>query len=346
MRILVADDSALFRRALDEGLSGSVDIEEVVTVRDGRLAVLEIERDDSYSLLILDMEMPEMNGLEVIKYLRDKGCQIPILVFSTFSEKGAEITLEALNLGANDFAPKSPMEKKPKGLDYIKEEILFKVLQFKKKIKKKIKNKSEKVTKTKCSSERLKRVPQIICIGSSTGGPRAVQELLQFVSPSIPVPIILVQHMPPIFTKKFSESLSKVCKIEVLESFDGQIILPGKCYIAPGGYHMELKKENGKLVARMNMDERVCYVRPAVDVLFRSVTSIFGGNMLAVILTGMGEDGKESCLEVFNNGGEVLVQDRESSSVWGMPGAVHSVIPEVPIMEIPNIANYMQKTVA
>lgn len=341
MKILVADDSALFRRALCEGLSASSEISEILAVRDGAQAVEELDRDDTYSLLILDMEMPKMGGMEVIKYLRDKGSRIPILVFSSYSEKGAELTLEALIQGANDFAPKSPMEKDKKGIDYIKEDILAKVLQFRKDTTIK-NNKGEKCTKLKASS----CVPKIICMGSSTGGPKAVQELLSRVSPTITVPILLVQHMPAVFTAKFAETLNKYCKIEVIEARDGEIVKPGKCYIAPGDYHMELFRENGELVLRMNQKEKVCFVRPAVDILFKSVTKIFGGNMLAVILTGMGEDGKSGCLEVHRNGGQVIIQDRESSSVWGMPGAVHSVIPEVTIMELPNIADYMFKAAA
>lgn len=335
MRVLIVDDSVVFRSQIKSALDGVQGIEVVGAANNGKIALQKLAQS-SVDLVTLDMEMPEMSGLETIKEIRKAGFPVKIIVFSSHTTRGSEMALEALALGAQDFVAK------PSGDDMtfenasqkIKGELLPKILQFvpnasDNSLKKEALNltkenldssANQKKIYMKCDIETL--FPSVILIGSSTGGPPALEALLSNLSLPLRVPILITQHMPPVFTASLASRLQEVTGIAAAEAIDGEEIKANRIYVAPGNYHMSVDKKDGKFILKLDQTPQRNSVRPAVDVLFESAVKNYGRKACGFVLTGMGEDGLIGSKVIKDAGGGVLIQNQASCVVFGMPGAI------------------------
>jgi two-component system, chemotaxis family, protein-glutamate methylesterase/glutaminase len=323
IQILVVDDSVVIRKLLADTLSNDSTLEVVGTASDGRIALAKLAQLKP-DLITLDIEMPVMNGLETIAAIRKSNPKLPVIMFSTLTEHGASATLDALALGASDYATK-PSNTGSFGIaaERIRTELIPKIKALCGVAEVKIPALSAVRPAAKVRSNSNQRV-EIVAIGTSTGGPNALAEVLPRIPADFPVPIVVVQHMPPIFTRLLAERLSSRSAFPVEEGSSGATLLPGHAWIAPGNFHMKVIRTG--LSSRLNLNqeapENSC--RPAVDVLFRSVAKAYGASVLAVVMTGMGSDGVRGAQEIREAGGNVIIQDEPSSVVWGMPGLVHA----------------------
>ncbi len=322
IRILVVDDSVVIRKLLSETLSGDSAIEVIGTASDGHIAlakILSLKPD----LVTLDIEMPVLDGLKTLAALRKAHPRLPVIMFSTLTEHGAAATLDALALGASDYATKPSNTGSPAAsIERIRTELIPKI----KALCGAGPSKLPSLSAARPQTRRVGPNPRIdiVAIGTSTGGPNALAEVLPRIPADFPVPIVVVQHMPPIFTRLLAERLSKQSAIAVEEGRAGAILAPGHAWIAPGNFHMQVIRSgtDWRLALNQKAPENSC--RPAVDVLFRSVASVFGAHVLGVVMTGMGSDGVLGAQEIRDAGGNVIVQDERTSVVWGMPGLVHA----------------------
>jgi two-component system chemotaxis response regulator CheB len=333
IRVLVVDDSAIVRRVVTEELEAQPGIEVAGVAATGRIA-LERAAQLKPDLIILDIEMPEMDGLNALTLLRQTHPQTPVVMFSSLTELGAAATLEALARGASDFFAK------PRGVGgleasraLIRTELVpairaLCVRKFRGATAGEMPvaptaSKPPVAPQTKRSrpSASTARV-DVLAIGASTGGPNALAELFAALPAHLAVPIVVVQHMPPLFTQLLAERLTKNSPIPTLEAKSGMRLEPGKAWIAPGDFHLVVVREHSQTVVTVHQESPENACRPAVDPLFRSVANVYGQHSLAVILTGMGQDGLRGCEAIRAAGGQVLAQDEATSVVWGMPGAV------------------------
>ena len=320
IRVLVVDDSVVIRKVLSETLASSPELEVVGTASDGRIALAKIEQLHP-DLVTLDVEMPVMNGLETLQELRKLHPKLPVIMFSTLTERGASATLEALSLGASDYATKpSNTGKASEAIAAIQSELIPKIKAL-------CVAPSLPAVKLPPRSAapvrpRVRQRIEIVVIGTSTGGPNALGEVLPDIPKDFPVPIVIVQHMPPVFTRLLADRLASRSAIPVEEGSAGVALRPAHAWIAPGNFHMTVKRDgvNWRLDLNQEHPENSC--RPAVDVLFRSAAAVCGSGALAVVMTGMGSDGVIGAKHIRDAGGEVIIQDENSAVVWGMPGLV------------------------
>lgn len=342
IKVMIVDDSALIRKLLTDILQMDKEIQVVGTARNGQEALDKISTLNP-DVITLDVEMPVMDGLTTLKHIVAK-YKIPIIMISTLTQHGADLTLEALEEGAVDFLPKPTNVFSLKQTD-IKREIIDKV---------------KASTRTKVGilkpyklHKPLDRKPidrfinlgvkedfdNIIVIGTSTGGPRALQSLLPELPSNINATIVIVQHMPPKFTKSLSDRLNTTSNIRIKEAEEGDILKRGWGYIAPGDYHMAIVKEHNNLVVRLNQSSHIMGLRPAVDILMESVSKITNYSKLGIILTGMGSDGAKGIVQMKGANSFTIAQDEYTSVVYGMPKAAVATkcIDEVlPLDEIAN----------
>lgn len=329
IRVLVVDDSAIVRKILTEELSKEPDIEVIGTAPDPYVArdKIVLKKPD---VITLDIEMPRMDGLTFLKKLM-KYYPLPVIVVSSLTPHGSRMALEALEYGAVEVLPKpgsaysvGDMSAQLKEKIRVAAKVNLKQLQ-----PVKITNPSPLTPITKALSETTQKV---IALGASTGGTEAIKEILIRLPLNIPG-IVIVQHMPPQFTKAFAERLNHLCQIEVKEAKDGDTVMNGIALIAPGNLHMLLKRSGSRYYVNLKDGPMVHHQRPAVDVLFHSVAQYAGPNAIGVILTGMGADGAEGLLKMKEAGAKTIAQDEESCVVFGMPkeaikkGAVDKVLP-------------------
>ena len=294
----------------------------------GEIALAKIEQLKP-DIITLDIEMPEMDGLETLIAIRKIYPKLPVIMFSTLTARGATTTLDALSRGASDYVTKpANVGSVAAAQQSLRDQLIPKI--------KALCGKAGRVVPAAATpapnvarpvpaprSALVKASPiEVLAIGVSTGGPNALSELLPAIPANFPVPIVIVQHMPPMFTKLLADRLDQQCEIGVHEGAVGDRILPGQAYVAPGDYHMIVKRDRANLVLALQQEPPENSCRPAVDVLFRSVVGIYGSGTLGVILTGMGQDGLRGCELIRDVGGQVLAQDEQSSVVWGMPGFV------------------------
>ena len=318
VRILIVDDSAVVRRVLCELLASDPEIVVAGTAGNGSQAlarILEVKSD----LVTLDIEMPGMDGLEALVEIRKLYPKLPVIMFSTLTEHGATATLDALARGASDYVTKpSHSEPSERPQERVREELIRKIKSLC----------AERVPRPRpvpapiVVSARPQARIDVVAIGTSTGGPNALTALIPQLPADFPVPIVIVQHMPPLFTRLFAERLNTLTRLEVREGKEGQKLRRGQVWIAPGDHHMTVARKGTEIVLGINHDPQENSCRPAVDALFRSVAQAYGANVLAVVLTGMGTDGTRGAAVIREAGGEVIVQDEASSVVWGMPGSV------------------------
>ncbi len=323
-RVLVVDDAVVIRRIVSEVVTSDPELELAGWAANGKLALAKIPHVNP-DCVTLDVEMPEMDGLETLTEIRKLYPQLPVIMFSTVTEKGAGKTLEALARGASDYVTKpANVGNVVACIERLRQELIPKIKTYarsKHAIAPRTAVTAKARTQFGIGAAKSKRMPEVLCIASSTGGPNALTELIPALPGDLPIPVLIVQHMPPVFTDLFAKRLNEVSKLRVEEGVDGRPVLPGHVYIAPGGKHMEVVGRGKAATLRLTEEPPENSCRPAADVLFRSVARVYE-EILAVVLTGMGQDGCRGCQSVVEVGGTVLVQDEQSSVVWGMPGSV------------------------
>lgn len=347
IRVLLVDDSAVIRKVLSDAISEDAELEVIGSAANGRLALDQLEALKP-DIVTLDIEMPELDGLQTVQEIRKRGNQVPIIMCSSLTAHGATHTLDALTFGANDYVTK-PSSHGINTREVVGAELIRKIKGL--------------VSDAQSASPQLKRAvsvvesnphgfvpsaaginqPGVIAIGVSTGGPNALQEIIPKLPPDLSVPILVVQHMPPLFTKLLAERLYAQSQMPVLEAVEGQDITPGHIYIAPGGFHMEVKRVLGRTYITLNEEAPENSCRPAVDRLLRSVARVYGASALAIILTGMGQDGLLGCQDIKSAGGTIIAQDRHDCAVWGMPGAVIQAGLASASLSLPEIAVEISK---
>lgn len=317
IKVLVVDDSALIRRIISDILTADPRFTVVGTARDGIDALEKLTRL-SPDLITLDVEMPRMDGLQTLKEIVRR-FQKPVIMLSSLTQRGSRVTLEALALGAVDFIPK-PERFYQESRETLAAELLLKASTV---AQVKIRPVVPAPPQTPASAPVRGRVPEeaetAVVIGSSTGGPRALEAILTGLPHDLPATLLVAQHMPPNFTRAFAERLDKNCAIRVTEAQDGEPVLSGVAYVAPGNYHMEV---DARKMIRLNQNPPVEHVRPSATVTMLSAARVYGKNTIGVVLTGMGKDGAAGMAEIKSKGGRTLVQDETTSVIFSMPKAV------------------------
>jgi two-component system, chemotaxis family, protein-glutamate methylesterase/glutaminase len=317
IHVLIVDDAVVFRRLLADELSADPELDVVGTAANGRIALAKLTQVNP-DLVILDVEMPELDGLATLKEIRKTRPKLPVIMFSALTERGASTTLDALALGATDYFAKPTSEGGLEAsLQVVRDELIpqIKTLCRRKEAPTII---PQSVMPENSSNRRV----DVVAIATSTGGPNALADVFAGLPAGLPVPILIVQHMPAMFTRLLAERLSSQFHLKVEEGRSGGLLQPGHAWIAPGDYHMIAVREGLQIRLSLNQDPPVNSCRPAADVLFLSVAKSFGASTLGVVLTGMGQDALRGCEAIKAAGGQVCVQDEATSVVWGMPGYV------------------------
>jgi two-component system chemotaxis response regulator CheB len=349
--VLIVDDSALMRNLIGhmiDSTPGLVIAEKAMT---GVFALQKIPRVNP-DAIVLDLEMPDMNGIEFLKERKKRGITIPVIILSSIARRGAEITMEALALGASDFIMK-PSGSVSEDLSSVRDNLTNLLLayggQYRRSQGKKVLTPAEYTKKEGSAAAELApqfkslfsptavtpkapppplRKPgktEIIAIGISTGGPDALRVVFSKLDKDLAVPIVVVQHMPPGFTSEFAKSLDRICPLEVKEAEEGDIIRSGRVLIAQGNKHLEVERKSLAAIAHLSDAPAVSGHRPSADVLFASVAKAYGNNALGVIMTGMGRDGAEQLGAIYQEGGMTLGQDEKSAVVYGMPRVAYEL---------------------
>lgn len=326
IKVLIVDDSALVRQMMSDMLSTDPDIDVVGTAQDPYVAREKIKKYNP-DVLTLDVEMPRMDGVTFLSNIM-RLRPMPVVMVSSLTEQGADITLDALELGAVDFVTKPKVDLAHKLEDY-QQEIIAKVkMAARARVRAKAESKSAEVApklsadaviEKKERNKRFKTTDKIIAIGASTGGTEAIKEVLQALPADMPG-IVITQHIPEKFSAPFAKRMNSCSAMTVYEAQDGQQIVPGHVYIAPGDRHLIVVRDGARYVCQLNDGPPVNRHRPSVDVLFRSVAQHVGPNAIGVILTGMGDDGAVGLKEMRDAGAPTVAQDEKTSVVWGMPG--------------------------
>jgi two-component system, chemotaxis family, protein-glutamate methylesterase/glutaminase len=328
IRVLVADDSVVIRRLVSHVLGEDPELEVVGTAADGAITLQKIPQVNP-DVITLDVEMPVMNGLEALREIRKLYPKLHVIMFSTLTERGASATIDALVLGANDYVTKASNDGSlDKSLGRLRDELIPKIKQFFppepefEPVAPVAQAQGGAILTAQLIPRAAARQREIVAIGVSTGGPTALAEIVPTFPADFPLPVVLVQHMPPMFTRLLADRLQAKSKLRVVEATEGLSVEPGTIFIAPGDYHMRLRRTASAVQITLDQSPAENSCRPAVDVLFRSVSRIYGGSAIAVVLTGMGSDGLRGVEHLKTEGAFVIAQDEASSVVWGMPGAV------------------------
>lgn len=326
IRVLVVDDSTVIRRLLTDVLSEDPEIELVGTAPNGRIALAKLPQLNP-DLVTLDMEMPELDGLGTLRELRKSYPKLPVIMFSTLTQRGATSTLDALAQGATDYVTKpANVGSVTAAVQNVRQQLLPRIKALFPRPEEATAARPPAPIRPAAALRFAKSAGPVRCdaivIGSSTGGPQALATVISKLPATLPVPILIAQHMPPVFTHHLACRLTQEGNIPVREAIDGEIVKPGAAWVAPGNFHLEVRRDGAvvRTVLHQGPAENSC--RPAVDVLFRSAAAAYGKNCLAVVLTGMGRDGLRGAEEIAAVGGTVLAQDEATSVVWGMPRAV------------------------
>lgn len=328
---MIVDDSTVIRGLLGRIIDAQKDMRVVTSVANGRSAV-EMVRHKAVDVVLLDIEMPEMDGLTALPLILKERPSLPVIMASSLTQRGAEVTMRAMSLGAADYIPKPSALSAVGGMAAIADELLLKIRAL---------GRARRGNAAPPSSQPAARPAatparhqpfvaprgeaggtRLLAIASSTGGPNALSRVLGDLGRDFPLPIVIVQHMPPIFTAALADRLQRETGRPTAEARHGEPILGGRTYLAPGDNHLTIMTAEGHPVARLDQSAPVNFCRPAADPMLQSVARVYGPAALALVLTGMGEDGLRGCEEVSRAGGRIVVQDEASSVVWGMPGAV------------------------
>jgi two-component system chemotaxis response regulator CheB len=358
--VLVVDDSALMRNLISKMIEATDGLSVADTAMNGKFALQKLEKHDP-DVIVLDLEMPEMNGIEFLRERKKRGIRIPVIILSSIAEKGAAVTMEALGLGASDFVQK-PSGSISFDISTVKERVSELLLAYGGKYRRFNKKVSapdisagiRPVTADKTTAFRKpggvslstfasdlgitvspsaqKITPvrstgkiEVIAIGISTGGPEALRVVFSNLDPDLKVPILVVQHMPPGFTHEFAISLNKICPLDVKEAEEGDEVIPGRILIAQGDKHLEVVRNGVNIVANLSKSPQVSGHRPSADVLFASVAVVYTNHALGVIMTGMGKDGAHQLGNIYREGGLTIGQDENSAIVYGMPRVAYEL---------------------
>lgn len=334
IRVLIVDDSAVTRRLLTEICESDPELQVVGTAPDAFVAKQKVEELHP-DVITLDVEMPGMSGIEFLKRLM-RAHPTPVVMVSSYTQRGAAVTLEALSLGAVTFVPKPHVSSGLSLSDYRSELV----------------DRIKAAARAKVRSEVAERpsgktlpglrpvegeIRGIIAIGASTGGTEAIAHVLGMMPGSLP-PIVIVQHIPPTFSKSFAERLDRLSALHVKEAEDGDELKPGCAFVAPGDRHLLVEKRPGRAVCRLSDGPKVRYHRPSADVLFESVAQGYADMSAAALLTGMGEDGARGMLVMRQEGAYTIAQDEETSMIWGMPGAAVRMEAAVAVLPLDGVA--------
>lgn len=373
IRVLVVDDAVVMRRVISEALAQDASIEVVGTAANGRIALAKLDQALP-DIVTLDVEMPEMDGVQTVREIRRKFPRLPVIMFSTLTQRGAVTTLEALSAGATDYVTKpANVGSVTEGMNRLRSELIPKIKALCRRTPTVPPSQLRPVPGQVQAPARPLSIPgfhptspshpttvpspagapglrpaqafapqvapDVLCIGSSTGGPNALVDVFTQFPAVLPVPVLVVQHMPPLFTQMLAERLNRLGNLRFTEGAQDMPVEAGSVYIAPGGHHMEVVRVAGALRIRIHDGPSENSCRPAVDVLLRSAVEVFGNRLLVSILTGMGYDGLRGCELVRRRGGHVVVQDEASSVVWGMPGAVAQAGLADRILPLPQIGS-------
>lgn len=333
MRVLIVDDSVTFRSQIRRALEALPGVTVAGTAANGKIALQMLEKKE-VDLITLDINMPEMDGIAFLDYLhKNDSYKVKVIVFAHHTARSARDTVKALSLGAVDFVIKPTADNNVGMVDAyeaVLRELAPKVLQFVSAEAATNQTAGPKASTTsKADVKEYTKVdidhfdPSVIVVASSTGGPKALENFFSQLKRPPSMPVLVVQHMPEMFTKFLSKRLGDMMQVECREGIDGELVEPGIVYVAPGNFHMTVKMEGKRFAIQVDQTPRVNFVRPAADLLFRSAAQLFGKGCMGFVLTGMGEDGKVGSQAIKASGGGIMIQDKESSIVWGMPGSVH-----------------------
>ena len=322
IRVLIVDDSLVIRHLIMEALGADPAIEIVGAEANGALALARIPELNP-DVVTLDIEMPVMDGLETLRRIRKLHPKLRTIMFSTLTTRGAAVTLEALASGADDYVGKAANAGSlDKSLVSLRNDLIPKIKQFFA-----VKEPTRlPLVKTVQPPAGAKSTPhakaKVVVIGVSTGGPQALGQLIPQLPRTFSLPVVIVQHMPPMFTRLLAERLDSTSPLEVVEAQDGIEVRPGRVIVARGDHHLRFRRTGAAIAAGLDQEAAENSCRPSVDVMFRSAAEVYGASALAVMLTGMGSDGLKGTHALKNAGARSLVQDQATSVVWGMPGAV------------------------
>jgi two-component system chemotaxis response regulator CheB len=340
IHVLVVDDSVVVRRFLSEVLDADPELVVIGAAATGRIALAKIPQV-APDVVVLDLEMPELDGLATLREIRLLYPALPVVMFGSITDSNAGVSLEALAMGPTDFVAKPVgVASLHRGVEEVCEELITKIKGLCARLRPAGQRPARLVPDPAAVSRIRPPAPRpesgsigILALGASTGGPDALAELLPVLPGDFPVPVVVVQHMPPVFTTRFARRLDAACALQVREAQVGDLVVPGRVLLAPGDYHMRLRREGSDVRVSLDQGAPESFCRPAVDPMLRSVAEVYGGAALAVILTGMGQDGARGCEQLRRLGAAILAQDERTSVVWGMPGAVagaglaHRVLP-------------------
>jgi two-component system chemotaxis response regulator CheB len=325
IRVMLVDDSVVIRRMLSEILAADPDIEVAGTAGNGRIALQKLTQIQP-DVVVMDIEMPVLSGLETLPELRKTHPKLPVIMFSTLTTSGGRATLDALALGATDYVTKpANVGSVGESIERIRHDLVPRIKTFGRR--------SAAATAPLPAALAPRPQPRAVrpagsgrvdavVIAVSTGGPKALQEVIPKLPASMPVPVLVVQHMPPLFTQLLADRLDSHSQVHAEEATHNRAVEPGLVLIAPGDHHMVLNRVGTGVVAQLNQDPPENSCRPSADPLFRSAARVYGPNTLGVVLTGMGSDGCLGAKSLIEAGGQVFAQDEATSVVWGMPGFV------------------------
>ncbi len=341
IRILVVDDTALYRKIIKDTLMGFSNVEVVGTASNGKIALSQVQSLKP-DLMTLDLEMPEMNGLQTLRQLKSLANAPKAIMVSAHTTKDAAVTMQALDLGAFDFIAKPSGSSIAENVAALKDQFNPVLRAFSIRYRpaaptgrqQRVLPSNKPIPGPVGNGIKPPFKPDVVVIGVSTGGPKALADVVPNFDKNLRVPVLIVQHMPPLFTKALADSLDKKSVLKVEEAANGVSLKPGHVYIAPGGKQMKIKR-NGGILPQIGItdDPPENFCKPAVDYLFRSASDVYGEKTLAVIMTGMGKDGTAGLQKLKQEGAKAIAQDKETSTVFGMPmeaikaGVVDCVVP-------------------
>lgn len=343
IKVLVVDDSALMRKFISDMINEQYDMETIDIARDGEDLLIKLSKGSAPDVITLDLEMPKIDGITVLKELKKRNINVPVIVLSSISKRGPELTMDCLAAGAFDFIPK-PSGQISLDIDKIKNELIEKIrlalkkgLPKNKMINENIQAENKIETKIEYSNLRSRSDKiEAVVIGASTGGPKAIYTVITALPESLGVPVFVVQHMPVGFTKAFSERLDSNSKIHVVEASEGMNVKKDIVYVAPGGFHMEVGVDHK---IHLNTEPPIWGVRPAVDKLFISASKVYGSQIMSVVLTGMGKDGADGTVEIKKKGGITVAEDKSTCTIYGMPKAAYETGMVDIVLPIDNVAH-------
>jgi len=313
LKVLVVDDSGFFRRRVTDIINADSRMEVIGVAENGREAV-DMNNRLKPDVITMDYEMPVMDGITAVRQIM-AARPVPVLMFSSLTFEGARVTLDALDAGAVDFLPKN-FDAIARNSNEIRKTLTDKIIAV---ARSQVAAAASIVSRV-VSSEKLRDIALVV-IGTSTGGPAALQSVFREIPPGFRKPIIIVQHMPASFTKAFADRLNNLSALTVKEAVEGDVLAPGHVYVAPGGMQLLVDRRGNGMIHIRESDERINY-RPSVDIAFASAANHYGSRVLGIVLTGMGSDGKEGARLIKEAGGHIWAQDEESCVIFGMPMAV------------------------